>query len=273
MPSDRAYPQLGDRALASAGRRRPGATPGAALPRAPHTRSPHAHGARLLGALTLISLAPFALAACGSGGSATAASSSTRGAPVAGTAGTCAPVARPTPRGAQHVPAPHLTLDPAKHYEVTLATNCGPIDIELDVRQAPRTTASFAYLVRRGFYDDLTFHRVASNFVIQGGDPSGDGSGGPGYTVVEPPPADLRYTFGTVAMAKTATDPSGASGSQFFIVTTADAQLPPQYALVGHVVGSDAGVDAIAKLPTAPAQDGEPLKPVVISHATLVTSG
>ncbi len=148
-----------------------------------------------------------------------------------------------------------------RRYVVSLTTNCGTIEIQLDVRQAPRTTASFAYLVKRGFYNDLTFHRVAADFVIQGGDPNGDGSGGPGYTIVEPPPSNMRYTLGTVAMAKTGTDPSGASGSQFFIVTAANASLPPQYALVGNVVGSFAGVEAISKLPTNPPQDGAPTTP------------
>jgi cyclophilin family peptidyl-prolyl cis-trans isomerase len=167
------------------------------------------------------------------------------------------------------VPRPHAQLDPAKHYVVTLATNCGAIAIQLDVKRAPRTSASFAYLVRRGFYDDLTFHRVAANFVIQGGDPNGDGSGGPGYTIVERPPADMRYTRGTVAMAKTGADPAGASGSQFFIVTAPEAPLPAQYALLGRVVGSLAAVQAIAKQPTVPPQDGAPAKPVVISHASL----
>jgi cyclophilin family peptidyl-prolyl cis-trans isomerase len=178
----------------------------------------------------------------------------------------------PIPRGAQSIPKPTLKLDPAERYVVSLATNCGAIEIELDVRQAPRTTASFAYLVRRGFYNDLTFHRVAAGFVIQGGDPNGDGSGGPGYTIVEPPPTNTRYTLGTVAMAKTATDPSGASGSQFFIVTATNAALPAQYALVGNVVGSFAGVDTIAKLPTNPPQDGAPRTPVVIRRATLSSS-
>ncbi|HVR06152.1 MAG TPA: peptidylprolyl isomerase [Solirubrobacteraceae bacterium] len=228
---------------------------------------------RLLLAALTAPAAALALAACGSGGSATAARSTAGTDGSASAAGTCTHVAKPTPRGPQHIPAPHLQLDPARRYVVTLATNCGQIEIALAVKEAPRTTASFAYLVRRGFYNDLTFHRVAANFVIQGGDPAGDGSGGPGYTIVEPPPTDLRYTFGTVAMAKTETDPSGASGSQFFIVTTADAQLPAQYALVGHVVGSDAGVDAIAKQPTVPAQDGQPIKPVLISRATLAVSG
>jgi cyclophilin family peptidyl-prolyl cis-trans isomerase len=160
-------------------------------------------------------------------------------------------------------------LDPTKRYMVTLRTNCGAIAIQLDVTRAPRTTASFAYLVKRGFYNDLTFHRVAANFVIQGGDPNGDGSGGPGYTIVERPPANLQYTRGTVAMAKKETDPAGASGSQFFIVTADETELPPQYALVGRVVGSMAGVNAISKLPTIPPLDGEPIHPVVISSATL----
>jgi peptidyl-prolyl cis-trans isomerase B (cyclophilin B) len=188
---------------------------------------------------------------------------------VASRPGRCTAVQAPSSAKARRVHRPSLALDPAKRYLVTLVTNCGPIEIRLDVRHAPRTTASFAYLVERGFYDDLTFHRVAAGFVIQGGDPNGDGSGGPGYTVVERPPGDTRYTRGTVAMAKSETEPAGASGSQFFIVLAPDASLPPQYALVGNVVGGLAGVQAIARLPTDPPQDGSPKTPVVISHATL----
>lgn len=187
-------------------------------------------------------------------------------------AGKCTSVRAPAPKGAQSLRRPTLTLDPAKRYVVSLTTNCGTIAIELAVRKAPRTTASFAYLVRRGFYDNLTFHRVAAGFVIQGGDPNGDGSGGPGYTVVEPPPRNLHYTLGTVAMAKTGTDPAGSSGSQFFIVTTHDAPLPAQYALVGNVVGDLSGINAISKLSTNPPQDGAPTTPVVISSATLSSS-
>ena len=224
--------------------------------------------------------AASALAACG--GSATAnrspsaslgsATPNTRTTVSASAYGTCRSVAAPAPRGSQQIPAPTSRLDPSKTYLVTLTTNCGPIEIQLAVRHAPRTTASFAYLVRQGFYNDLTFHRVAANFVIQGGDPNGDGSGGPGYTIVEPPPADLRYTKGTVAMAKTGTDPAGASGSQFFIVTAHEAPLPAQYALIGKVVGGMASVEAIAALRTDPPQDGAPIEPVVITRATLSSS-
>ncbi len=238
-----------------------------------------AHG--LLGG-PLLATAVIALAACGSstGGSLRAATAHASGGKAVAAAANdasssthgCSAAKAPTPRGAQQIPKPTLKLDPAKSYVVRLNTNCGTIAIRLDVRQAPATTASFAYLVKRGFYNDLTFHRVAADFVIQGGDPNGDGSGGPGYTIVEPPPSSLRYTLGTVAMAKTSTDPPGASGSQFFIVTTANAELPPEYALVGNVIGSLAGVDAIAKLPTDPPQDGAPLKPVVIRAATLSAS-
>jgi cyclophilin family peptidyl-prolyl cis-trans isomerase len=236
---------------------------------------------RLLLCCSATATAGLALAACGSSGTTTrtAATQSTRGQlPPASTASShstpakCAKAQAPAPKGAQSIPKPTAKLDPSKKYVVRLTTNCGTIDIRLAVSSAPRTTASFAYLVKRGFYDNLTFHRVASGFVIQGGDPNGDGSGGPGYTVVEPPPSGERYTLGTVAMAKTSTDPPGASGSQFFIVTAGSTPLPAQYALVGNVVGSMAGVDAISKLPTDPPQDGAPTTPVVIHHATLSAS-
>lgn len=222
--------------------------------------------------------AGLALVACGSNTRDTHSTSTsqghggTRAVATSTPTAACGSVSAPAPKGAQHISKPTLALDPAKTYVVTLTTNCGTIHIKLDVRQAALTTASFAYLVKRGFYDDLTFHRIAAGFVIQGGDPAGDGSGGPGYTVVEPPPSNLRYTRGTVAMAKTETDPAGASGSQFFIVTARQAPLPPQYALVGRVVGNLSTVDTISRLPTDPPQDGAPTIPVVISRATLSSS-
>lgn len=224
-------------------------------------------------------MAGLALGACGTSTTRARVASADSGARTTSTSSStteqtesCRQVGTPAPRSAQHIRAPTHALNPARRYVVTLATNCGAIAIQLDVRQAPRTTASFAYLVGRGFYDDLTFHRVAAHFVIQGGDPSGDGSGGPGYTIVERPPASVRYTRGTVAMAKAGTDPAGASGSQFFIVTARDAELPAQYALVGNVVGSMGVVEAIGELPTIPPQDGEPIHSVVISRATMSES-
>jgi cyclophilin family peptidyl-prolyl cis-trans isomerase len=233
--------------------------------------------------LSAPALAGLALSACGTtaGGATSAAlkaphatTRSTRSPGHAGGAGAhaCRPVDAPDARGQRRLSQPNLKLDPARRYVVTLATNCGSIEIQLDVASSPRTTASFTYLVQNGFYNQLTFHRVAKGFVIQGGDPEGDGSGGPGYTVVEPPPGNVRYTLGTVAMAKTETDPAGASGSQFFIVTAPDAGLPPQYALLGRVVEGLDTVRAISRLPTDPPQDGTPSTPVVIRSATLAVS-
>lgn len=187
--------------------------------------------------------------------------------------GHCKEVGKPKPKGPEHVPKPTSSLDPSKTYMVKLDTNCGSIYIKLAVQRAPQIAASFAYLVRRGFYDDLTFHLVLSGFVIQGGDPNGDGSGGPGYEVIERPPRQLQYTPGTVAMAKAATDPPGASGSQFFIVTGKDVDLPPQYALLGKVVKGWSTVTAISHVPTEDGPEGEdsaPSSPIVISKATLL---
>jgi peptidyl-prolyl cis-trans isomerase B (cyclophilin B) len=157
---------------------------------------------------------------------------------------------------------------PPEGTRAVFETSCGPFEIELDTRRAPRTTASFAHLIEEGVYDGTGFHRVAPDFVIQGGDPAGDGTGGPGYFVDEPPPADLAYTEGTVAMAKTAAEPPGRSGSQFYVVTGPDAGLPPEYALVGEVVEGAEVVNAIEDL-GPPGGDGAPSQPVVIEGATL----
>jgi len=120
-------------------------------------------------------------------------------------------------------------------------------------------------------YDGTSFHRVVDGFVIQGGDPSGDGTGGPGYTVTEPPPDDTAYTEGVVAMAKTGVEPAGASGSQFFVVTAADAGLPPDYAVLGELAGGEETVKAIEALadPELGPSGGEPTMSVVIERITL----
>jgi cyclophilin family peptidyl-prolyl cis-trans isomerase len=185
-------------------------------------------------------------------------------------------VSVPAPKGPQHLKAPSLRLDPRRTYTVTVQTNCGSFAFALDVKDSPKTSASFYYLARRGFFDGLTFHRVAAGFVIQGGDPNGDGSGGPGYQVVEPPPRGIHYVRGDLAMAKTQSDPPGASGSQFFVVTgadvTASAGLTPDYALLGKVVRGQQVVDAIGALPTNPPQDGQPTPAVVMSKVTVAVA-
>ena len=160
-------------------------------------------------------------------------------------------------------------LDPSKTYTVTLKTNEGTFALDLDVKDSPHTTASFATLVKKGFFDGLIFHRIVPGFVIQGGDPKGDGTGGPGYTTVDKPPADAKYTKGVVAMAKTGTEPPGTAGSQFFVVTGDDVGLPPDYALLGKVSSGMAVVDKIGTLGDPSDPNGVPTKRVVIEKATL----
>jgi peptidyl-prolyl cis-trans isomerase B (cyclophilin B) len=179
----------------------------------------------------------------------------------------------PAAKGAPHLAPPTLRLNPNQTYTVSVTTNCGTFAFQLNVKDSPKTSACFYSLVKRGFFDGLTFHRVATGFVIQGGDPTGTGAGGPGYTVVEPPPKNTQYVAGDVAMAKTQTQPSGASGSQFFIVTAANATqsagLTPDYALVGKVVSGMNVVQTIGALPTTPPQDGAPNPAVVMSRVVL----
>jgi cyclophilin family peptidyl-prolyl cis-trans isomerase len=161
-------------------------------------------------------------------------------------------------------------LDPAKTYTVTLKTNQGTFAFDLNVKDSPNTTASFVSLVKKGFFDGLTFHRIVPDFVIQGGDPNGDGTGGPGYSTVDPPPADAKYTKGVVAMAKTGAEPPGTAGSQFFVITAADAGLPPDYALLGNV---STGMDVVDKIGMLgdPATE-RPTTKVVIEKATVSES-
>jgi cyclophilin family peptidyl-prolyl cis-trans isomerase len=148
----------------------------------------------------------------------------------------CASVPRPKPKPDGGRRAPTRRLDPKRTYDVTFVTNCGRFTVRLDVRHSPRTAASFFELARTGFFDRTVFHRIVPGFVIQGGDPTGTGTGGPGYSTVDRPPRTTRYTRGVVGMAKTATQPPGTSGSQFFVVTARDAGLPPEYTLLGRVV-------------------------------------
>jgi peptidyl-prolyl cis-trans isomerase B (cyclophilin B) len=176
----------------------------------------------------------------------------------------CEAAKAPKPKGEGNLPKPKQRLDAGKTYVATVSTNCGDFEITLDPKQAPKTGGSFKSLADKGFYDGTTFHRIVAGFVIQGGDPKGDGTGGPGYSVVEAPPQDLLYEKGVVAMAKTGTEAAGTSGSQFFVVTAEDAQLPPDYALLGKVTAGQDVVDKIGVVEIDPATE-KPLEPVVIS--------
>jgi cyclophilin family peptidyl-prolyl cis-trans isomerase len=160
-------------------------------------------------------------------------------------------------------------LDPSTTYRLVLETNKGSFTIELDQKLAPNTVKSLVKLAKDGFFDGTKFHRVVPGFVIQGGDPTGTGTGGPGYSTVDAPPSDAAYTRGVVAMAKTPTEPPGTAGSQFFVVTGEDIGLPPEYAIVGKVTDGMKTVDAIEALGTG---DGPPSTPVVIEHVTVQES-
>jgi cyclophilin family peptidyl-prolyl cis-trans isomerase len=177
----------------------------------------------------------------------------------------CKKVEAPEPKNVSFK-KPKEVLKAGEEATVVMKTSCGTFEIALDTKRAPKTANSFAFLAEEGFYDDLTFHRIVPEFVIQGGDPEGTGTGGPGYKVVEKPPANLAYTKGVVAMAKSSAEPPGTSGSQFYVVTGADAGLPPEYALVGKVSKGLATVERIGRLGTP---EEKPKQTVLIEEATV----
>jgi len=181
-----------------------------------------------------------ALAAAGCGGAGTAAPA-TKTTSAAG----CPAVAAPPPRSPGKHRPPTRTLERGRTWTATVATSCGTFGFALDTKDSPRTTASFAALANGGYFDRTIFHRIVPGFVIQGGDPTQTGLGGPGYRTVERPPRTLRYTPGVVAMAKAGNEPSGAAGSQFFVVTGDASFLPPQYAILGRVTS---GMDVVHRI-------------------------
>jgi peptidyl-prolyl cis-trans isomerase B (cyclophilin B) len=177
----------------------------------------------------------------------------------------CREVSEPKPKNVSFE-RPEQVVQKGEQLTAVVETSCGTFEIALDTERAPKTANSFAFLAGEGFYDGLTFHRVAQGFVIQGGDPLGTGTGGPGYSVDEKPPPNLAYTKGVVAMAKSSAEPPGRSGSQFFVVLGADVGLPPEYALVGKVSGGFDVVERIGELGT-PAE--EPKQTVLIDSITI----
>ena len=174
----------------------------------------------------------------------------------------CRRVEAPKPKDVSYE-APKQTVTKGETLTAVVETSCGTFDIALDTKRAPKTVNSFVFLSEEGFYDGLTFHRVVPGFVIQGGDPLGSGTGGPGYSVDEKPPSNLAYTKGTVAMAKSSAEPPGRSGSQFFVVIGADAGLSPEYALVGKV---DRGLAVVERIGTLGKADETPKQTILIDR-------
>jgi cyclophilin family peptidyl-prolyl cis-trans isomerase len=179
----------------------------------------------------------------------------------------CEPVEAPPPKDVD-LRRPKPEFGAGDRVTALVETSCGPFEVALDTKSSPKTTSSFAYLAEYGFYNDTSFSYI-DEFVIQGGDPTGDRTGGPGYFVDEPPPFNTEYTRGTVAMAKTEVEPIGRGGSQFFVVYAPDAGLPPQFALLGEVRQGLDAVRRIAELRDPGSESGSPRAPVIIERVTI----
>jgi peptidyl-prolyl cis-trans isomerase B (cyclophilin B) len=199
-----------------------------------------------LRALAPLLIAALALGGCGGEKKQTQTQTQTQTA-AAPTAGGCRQVAAPAARKPAKEKKPTRPLA-GSGWTLTFTTNCGAFTVALDQKAAPKASASMVALAKAGFFDHTLFHRIAPGFVIQGGDPSQTGAGGPGYTTVDPPPSSARYTHGVVAMAKTGSEKPGTAGSQFFVVTGADVGLPPDYAVLGRITKGLDVVDRIGRL-------------------------
>ncbi|MHB8681872.1 MAG: peptidylprolyl isomerase [Acidimicrobiales bacterium] len=162
---------------------------------------------------------------------------------------------------------PSMGIDPAKRYRAEMVTSKGTLRIELDPIAAPRTVNSFVFLARYHYFEGIVFHRVIPGFVLQGGDPTGTGTGGPGYRFADELPAPGRYEVGSLAMANAGPD---TNGSQFFVISGPDGvRLPPNYSLFGKVV---AGLDVVAAIDGLGTRSGKPSELVTIESVTITES-
>ena len=175
-----------------------------------------------------------------------------------------------SPRQTSFDGPPPMCIDPSKSYTATMDTSLGEMVIHLDAAGAPKTVNNFVFLARYHYYDGALFHRVVEDFMIQGGDPTGDppGTGGPGYRFEDELPAPGRYEIGSLAMANAGPN---TNGSQFFIVTGASGVgLPPAYSLFGKVIKGLEVADTMQGVATAPGD--RPLEDVVINSVTITES-
>ena len=159
---------------------------------------------------------------------------------------------------------PPMVIDPAKRYTALMETSKGSITFALDAASAPKTVNSFVFLSRYHYYDGVVFHRIIPGFVVQGGDPTGNGTGGPGYRFADELPKAGRYEIGSLAMANAGPN---TNGSQFFIVSGPDGTaLPPSYSLFGKVVS---GLDVVKAIEAVGSRSGAPSENVVIESVTI----
>jgi cyclophilin family peptidyl-prolyl cis-trans isomerase len=216
-------------------------------------------------ALPLLLVVLGLLTGCGGGDDEAGGGDTTSTTPVT----ECQEVDAPEAREPGTNEAPSGELDTSQTHTLTFDTSCGTFTVTLDPASAPETTASLVALAESGYFDDTIFHRVVPGFVIQGGDPTQTGGGGPGYSTVDVPASDAKYTKGVVAMAKSGVESAGTSGSQFFVVTGADAGLPPDYAIVGEVTE---GMDTVERIDALGVGDGPPSQAVVVNTVTASSS-
>ena len=149
---------------------------------------------------------------------------------------------------------PAMAIDPNKTYSATIKTNMGDVKVQLFAKESPNAVNNFVFLAKEGFYDGVKFHRVIKGFMIQTGDPRGNGTGGPGYQFKDELEAarSRGYKKGTVAMANAGPN---TNGSQFFIMD-ADYALPPNYVVFGQVTEGQDVVNKIASVPVQPGAGG-----------------
>lgn len=172
---------------------------------------------------------------------------------------------RPEVMSKEYSSYPDMVIDEGKKYVATMKTSKGTIVLDLFANEAPKTVNNFVFLAREGFYDGVIFHRVISGFMIQGGDPTGSGMGGPGYRF-EDEPVSRKYLAGTLAMANAGPN---TNGSQFFIMHQ-NFNLPPDYTIFGFATEGQNVVDAIATTPTSGSD--RPLEDVYIVSVTIEES-
>ena len=162
--------------------------------------------------------------------------------------------------------APEMGIDPSKRYTATMETSMGTLVIALDPIAAPITVNNFVFLAAQHYYDGIIFHRIINGFVCQGGDPDGNGRGGPGYRFVDELPKPGKYQIGSLAMANAGPN---TNGSQFFLISgPSGVQLPPAYSLFGQVVK---GLDIVEMMQNVPTGPGDRPKDDVVIRSVSIT--
>lgn len=229
-------------------------------------------------ALGVLALAgPLALAGCGADDTSTDGTSADGTTSASATASTsedraansgtveCPPAEGANERTDSFDSAPPMCLTPGADYSAVITTDAGKVTVDLLEEKAPDTVNNFVFLARNKFYEGVTFHRVIPGFMIQGGDPQGTGSGGPGYQISDELPESGEYEIGSMAMANAGPD---TNGSQFFVVTgDAGVSLPPQYSLFGTITE---GMDTVTSIEDDGSSQGTPTTVHTIESVEIV---